>query len=83
MSHTRICSKHFASDCFVKSPWSSKRVLKANAIPNVSNVHETHNERHIQEMDVLNIPCIETENETAKYNSFHDQYLNLVYNCLQ
>ena len=61
-SHSRVCSKHFTSDCFVGSPWSSKRILSVTAIPNASYVCET---QHMQEMDIPNVPVIETENETA------------------
>ena len=61
-SHSRVCSKHFASDCFVGSPWSSKRILSVTAIPNVSYVCKT---QHMQETDIINVPGIETENETA------------------
>ena len=72
-SHSRVCSKHFASDCFVGNPWSSKRILSATAIPNVSYTCETP---QLQEMDILTIPVIQTQNETATYNSLHNQYLS-------
>lgn len=69
-----------ACECFVENPCNSKRVSKAIiAISNESDVPET---QHMQETDILNVPCIETENEIAKYNSLHDQYLKLVYNCI-
>ena len=70
LPHWRICSKHFSSDCFVESPWNSKRILKADAVPTVSDVSEM---QHIHETDILNVPCIEMENEIAKYNSLYDQ----------
>ncbi|XP_020299063.1 THAP domain-containing protein 1-like [Pseudomyrmex gracilis] len=72
-SHARVCSKHFSSDCFVESPWSSKRILKSNAIPNVPHILET---RHMQEKDILNVPCIETKNKTANLkNKCEDESL--------
>lgn len=37
-SNARVCSKHFSDDCFVQSPWSTRRGLKSDALPNVLNV---------------------------------------------
>ncbi|XP_076246752.1 uncharacterized protein LOC143186836 isoform X2 [Calliopsis andreniformis] len=69
-SHTKVCSKHFANDCFVQNPWSSRRVLKPDAVPNVLNVSEMH---HIQELHSVNVPWIESENRKA---SSQNKFIN-------
>lgn len=32
---SRICGKHFTSDCYEGSPWSSQKKLKHGAIPSI------------------------------------------------
>ncbi|XP_078050225.1 uncharacterized protein LOC144476832 isoform X2 [Augochlora pura] len=41
-SCARVCSKHFTDDCFIQSAWSSRRVLKGDAVPNVASNAEAH-----------------------------------------
>ncbi|XP_033335297.2 THAP domain-containing protein 1 [Megalopta genalis] len=45
-SCARVCSKHFTDDCFIQSAWSSRRVLKSDAIPNVASNAETNPEHN-------------------------------------
>nr|XP_033335296.1 THAP domain-containing protein 1-like [Megalopta genalis]XP_033335297.1 THAP domain-containing protein 1-like [Megalopta genalis] len=45
-SCARVCSKHFTDDCFIQSAWSSRRVLKSDAIPNVASNAETNSEHN-------------------------------------
>ncbi|XP_076299443.1 uncharacterized protein LOC143218242 [Lasioglossum baleicum] len=65
-AHSRVCSKHFESDCFVGNSWSSKRNLRYDTIPRVSEVPEVS---RIQPTEVANIPCIKIENESASLNN--------------
>jgi len=32
---SKLCSKHFTSDCYNINPWSSQKKLKDNAIPSI------------------------------------------------
>lgn len=84
----RVCSKHFTNDCFSQSPWSSRRVLKSDAVPNVIVKAEPHSEENASSSETENtLPKRSLMKKRKAYvGDFHnldilsdkDNYINVV-----
>ncbi|XP_078049654.1 uncharacterized protein LOC144476492 isoform X2 [Augochlora pura] len=72
-SQTKVCSKHFSNDCFIQSGWSSRRILKRDAVPNTtldeSEIHYTC----IRELHPISVVWIKSDNTSASIENVFEK----------
>ncbi|XP_076383492.1 THAP domain-containing protein 2-like isoform X2 [Megalopta genalis] len=63
-SQTKVCSKHFANDCFIQSGWSSRRTLKPDAVPDT--ILDEPDIHYIEGLHPVNVVWIKSNDTRAR-----------------